>query len=234
MKNLLILVLFFQVFAFSQENSTIKNNSPKKKIYVDASFGLGMRLGKTPEGLNVFEEQMINSLKRGLALDLGIYHRLQPESNHFIGIKYNVFLKSAGYNNANVIAPNGETGIGEFSSDTKISYYGLNYLYSQTDKSNSDFNAEVGLGYIHYQDNAVYIKNYNISGGNIGIYTSLSYFLKITNSLYIGPRINFTLGSIKEFKIKGPNNFNETVTLDDNSRESVNKLDLGIGIRIKP
>jgi len=166
-KSSALLFLLFSVFIYAQENAELKSDK-KRNVFLDISAGFGGRLGKTVSD-NYLEEQHAQSLKTGFSYDVSLYLRLIENKNSFIGFKYNGFNKRSVVDNAYVTAPNGQEGKGEFSDNITITFYGISYLYSMQTAGRDDFNFDFSLGYIGYKDKAVYLRDYKITGGSLGV-----------------------------------------------------------------
>lgn len=230
---LFVLIALSAQFAESQTVESFKEEITKEKnIYIDFSGGFSYRLGKTVAESQMMEKHLKN-LKNGFALDLSVFFRVKPQSNSFVGFKYNTFMRKSGMRGVYVYAPNGSEGYGEFSDDLNISFYGISYLYNKPTSKNDEYNFEASLGYIHYRDNAVYLQDYKITGGAIGLQTSVSYFIRISDNFYFGPKIGLMLGAVKKVNIDGPGSYHESITLKDDEKESLSKIDLSLALRLK-
>lgn len=231
MKNIVLFFLLFSTLNYAQESADEKTNK-KRNVFFDISGGYGGRIGETA-GENDLERKHSQSQKSGFSYDVSLYFRLFDNKNSFIGFKYNAFNKKSVIDDAYVTAPNGQQGYGEFSDNVTISFYGISYMYSKPTASRDEFSFDVGLGYIGYKDKAVYLQDYKIKGASFGVYTSGSYYLRISDGFSLGPRVGLLLGTLSSVKIEGPNNYREDVKLDDNMKESLSRIDLSIGARIK-
>ncbi|MEZ4853634.1 hypothetical protein [Flavobacterium sp.] len=227
MKKLLLLFLLSNIATFSQEKIETKKNN----MLIDLSGGFSYRLGKTEDTGNYLMDNYIKNLKKGVGLDASIYVQFKKESNHYIGFKYNSFLKNSGINGVYIDAPNGSSGQGGVEDKIRISFYGLMYMYSKH-INNDALSVEAGLGYIHYKDKADYLDQYIITGGSVGLNTSISYLISLGNGFYIGPKLGLQVGTLNKVTVDGPGNYYEKVDLDDES-ESLSKIDLGLLLRIK-
>lgn len=212
MKNILIFSLVvFSNLVFGQEvpNDTIS----KSKVLFDFSGGLSSRIGKVEKTNDFVLNNKINASRNGYFIDASLLFQIAPNSEHYFGFKYNNFFD---YLNENKLS---------------ISFYGLSYMYSKEFKSKDNFNLDFSLGYISYRDKEYFFEGYTVKGGNIGIRTSVSYLLKISNGIYSGPKLGLQLGSIKDFKLEKNGNPSQTINLSDTS-ESVSNFDFGLVLRI--
>lgn len=143
-----------------------------------------------------------------------LYFQVQPNSNHYLGFKYNNFFDLLNNNKLS------------------INFYGGSYLYSNEFKSKDVLNFTASLGYIAYKDNQYFFKDYVIKGGNVGFKTEVSYLLKIADGFYSGPKLGLQFGSVNDFDVKNKNNSSQNFSLKNGS-ESVSNFDFGLVFRIK-
>ena len=214
MKKLLIGLLVFNLnIVMAQTDSEIEIKPLKNRTYFDISGGLSSRLGKAQPTNDFDLDRKISISKRGFFVDASLFFQVKPNSNHFIGFKYNSFNN---YLNNNKLS---------------ISFYGVSYLFSKEFYGKDLLNADVSFGYITYKDNQYFIDNYVIKGGNVGIKTNLYYLLKISKGFYSGPKIGLQLASAKDFKVENKVSNSQDINLKD-VNESLSTLDIGIVFRI--
>ena len=100
-------------------------------------------------------------------------------------------------------------------------------MYSKESKSKDNFNFDLSVGYISYRDKEYFFDGSNVKGGNIGMRTSVSYLLRITNGVYSGPKLGLQFGSIKDFTLEKNGSTSQTINLN-NTSESVSNFDFGL------
>jgi hypothetical protein len=212
MKRSLIFFLIFLSQSIYAQSVTI-DTIAKSKVLFDFSGGLSSRIGKAEKTNDFILNNKINASRNGYFIEASLLAQIAPNSNHYIGIKYNNFFD---YINENKLS---------------ISFYGLSYMYSKESKSKDNFNIDLSLGYISYRDKEYFFDGYTIKGGNIGMRTSISYLLRIANGVYSGPKLGLQFGSIKDFTIEKNGSSSQTINLN-NISESVSNFDFGLVLRI--
>lgn len=212
MKRSLIFFLIFLSQSIFAQSITI-DTITKSKVLFDFSGGLSSRIGKAEKTNDFILNNKINASRNGYFIEASLLAQIAPNSNHYIGIKYNNFFD---YINENKLS---------------ISFYGLSYMYSKESKSKDNFNIDLSLGYISYRDKEYFFDGYTIKGGNIGMRTSISYLLRIANGVYSGPKLGLQFGSIKDFTIEKNGSSSQTINLN-NISESVSNFDFGLVLRI--
>lgn len=212
MKRSLIFFLIFLSQSIYAQSVTI-DTIAKSKVLFDFSGGLSSRIGKAEKTNDFILNNKINASRNGYFIEASLLAQIAPNSNHYIGVKYNNFFD---YINENKLS---------------ISFYGLSYMYSKESKSKDNFNIDLSLGYISYRDKEYFFDGYTIKGGNIGMRTSISYLLRIANGVYSGPKLGLQFGSIKDFTIEKNGSSSQTINLN-NISESVSNFDFGLVLRI--
>jgi hypothetical protein len=212
MKRSLIFFLIFLSQSIFAQSITI-DTIAKSKVLFDFSGGLSSRIGKAEKTNDFILNNKINASRNGYFIEASLLAQIAPNSNHYIGVKYNNFFD---YINENKLS---------------ISFYGLSYMYSKESKSKDNFNIDLSLGYISYRDKEYFFDGYTIKGGNIGMRTSISYLLRIANGVYSGPKLGLQFGSIKDFTIEKNGSSSQTINLN-NISESVSNFDFGLVLRI--
>lgn len=207
MKKILFLFFLISQFVLSQtENDSIN----KGRFFLDFSGGFSKRLGSIEETGNYVLDQKIESAARGYFYEIGLNAQLIPNSSHYMGLKFNQYLKIL---NGNKIS---------------TSFVGIGYMYSPELNDGSFFAVDAYLGYIIYKDNEFYIDDYVMKSGSLGFTTSAAYYIYIAKGIYFGPKLGLQFGSSKKFKVSSPMG-NETLNFEE--AESFSKIDFGLSFR---
>jgi long-subunit fatty acid transport protein len=226
MKKFLLIIVLFQ-FSIINSQTIPRQRSNSNKFYISTSVGAAFRIGETPSGLNSVLKDYLSDLKSGSSFNLGFYYR--ASENAGLGFKYNVFSSKASLSNVGYKEPNGLEGSGTISDDITIRFYGASYTM---DNNNSDTkhegNLEISLGYITFSDFTQFTNRYEITGGNLGLTASFGYKYKFSKFFSVGPQLNFITGTLREYKITGPNGYNNKVSLKKENYESLTRIDLSL------
>lgn len=228
MKNLYIAVLCLMIgtaHLTAQEAETpVESVSP---FFITANVNYAYRLGKVPDGANQLQEDYIKKLKSGVSLDFGAYYRVNE--SFAIGGKYNVYKSKMTINNVMMeFTPAGDSGVGSITDDITISYYGVGIMYIDEAADPHVFTAEISLGYMDYNNDAVALGDYNYSGSSVGLTLSANYKYKLSKNFSIGPQLTFVGGALTKFDLTGPRGYEETIKLDSETPESLSRLDIGL------
>lgn len=211
MKKLFILLL---IAVHTINYSQTETEKAKSKVLIDISGGLAARIGTAEKTGNFIVDNKIKASRDGYFIDASLYVQIKPEMNHYLGIKFNTYFD---YINDNKLA---------------LNFYALSYLYSKQLKSKDLINVSISAGYISYKDNEYFSKDFVIKGGTIGLGFDGSYLLKISNTIYTGPKIGLQFGKISDFDVSNKNNPNQNVNVNDQA-ESVSTFDIGLVLRIR-
>lgn len=212
MKKALIFSLFiFTNLSFAQ--GTLNDSIKKSKVIFDFSGGLSSRIGSVEKTNDFILNNKINASRNGYFIEASLFTQFAPNSNHYMGIKYNNFFD---YINENKLS---------------ISFYGLSYMYSSQFKTKDNFNIDLSIGYIAYRDKQYFFDDYTVKGGNIGVRTSVSYLLYIAKGVYSGPKLGLQFGSVKDFTVEKNGNTTQNLNLKGAS-ESVSNFDFGLVLRV--
>ena len=90
MKKILFYLLLISQISFSQ---TSKDSVKSGKFFVDFSGGFSKRLGSLEKTGDYILDQKIESASKGYFYEIGFTAQLIPNSSHYMGIKFNQFLK---------------------------------------------------------------------------------------------------------------------------------------------
>ena len=218
-RNYFLLLLLF-IGSLAQAQDSIK----KPGILFDISVGSSTRLGK--KNPDQATQSYTEKLRSGISYEASLYFRVKPETNHFIGFKYNSFHKEAGIRGS--YAPYA----GNASDKINLGFYGLGYMYNSTDNDDkSEWMLEGSVGYMTYKDKAeLDSKKYEITGGSVGFSVAGAYYIKIYKSIHVGPKLSLFVGSVKELDITG---LSGTSQITPELAESLTRFDAAASIRFK-
>lgn len=230
-KTILILTLCFSLFGFSQEIEKKKSN--QSSFIIKASFGPSFRMAKSPSNLPNYLKDYVSDLKSGMSYDFSGYFLLN-KSHNALGLKYNSFNSKASIGPIDLVAPNGQTGVGTTSDNITMSFIGLSYGYFEiVDKEKGGFDFEMALGLISYKNKSNILGAYDITGSALGIVGSIGYDIKLIEGMYVEPKLGYTMGTISQFDVTGENGFKGTLKLANDTKESLFRIDLSVGLNYR-
>ncbi|RZK10876.1 MAG: hypothetical protein EOO46_08965 [Flavobacterium sp.] len=230
--KLLFVALFYSCFCFSQSDSISVKSSREKKFSLTVDYGFGFRTAKVPNGTDPQVKNYIKDLKSGNSLNFKVGYL--KDSNTMLGLMYSRYNSKGSLNNIAYVEPNGIEGQGTISDDITISFYGIGGAFHFSGFREQDAVVfDMYLGYINYKNDTNLTNNYTIKGGNLGLSTSLGYYIALSPSIKIGPSIAFNGGVLKKFNIEGDNGYSGTYKLDKDEVESLYRFDLMIGTMIQ-
>lgn len=216
-----IFVLLFLVFTTStQAQDAIK----KPGFLFDLSVGSSTRLGKKNPDLAV--QSYTEKLRTGISYEGSLYFRVKPETNHFVGFKYNSFHKKAGIRGS--YDPYG----GNPTDNVSLGFYGLGYMYNKTDNDDkNEWLVEGAVGYMTYKDKVTIGKNnYEITGNSFGFSVGAAYYIKLYKALHVGPKLSMFVGSANKLEVA---NLPEINQIDPEIAESLTRFDAAASLRLK-
>lgn len=230
-KIFVIITLIISLFSFSQEIEKGKTN--QSSFILKANIGPSFRMAKTPSNLPSYLKSYVSDLKSGMSCDLSGYFLLK-KSHNALGLKYNRFNSKGSVGPIDLIAPNGETGYGRTTDNITISFIGLSYGYfGLVDEEKGGFDMEVALGLISYKDKANVLGAYEITGSSVGLLGSFGYDIKLVQGLYLEPKIGYAMGTISQFNVEGENGYKTTLKLDNDTKESLFRIDFSLGLNYR-
>lgn len=122
---------------------------------------------------------------------------------------------------------NGNIVYGLMKDDISIIYFGA-YAVGRVFAKNgvSGFYSELGFGKTYYENRAVFIDNYNITGSKLGIDFTVDYDIKLGNSLALGLGLNYNIAVLDEITVNG-----QKYSLKGDEKENISRINLMIGLR---
>lgn len=213
------------------QSGTAPSNSLYPHFRLAVNGGLSFRIAKiAPSVPSVFEEYM-KDLKSGYYFggDVSIYLSEQLG----IGFKYSNFGSKNVITNVSVEYADGTTGHGKMSDDISIHFIGPLFSIRFFDaKKKNCFLTSIGLGYMGYVDDGVFINNaVTIKGNTLGMSLSLGYDIGLSKSVALGFQFTLEAGTLTQYQISDGNTTMK-VELEESAYESLTRIDLSIGLRL--
>jgi len=149
------------------------------------------------------------------------------------GIKYSQFKSS---NSISVYSEGieGNVSYGEMSDNITTSFIGPMFSVRIQNKNKKNaFILNTGFGYMGYSnDSRVILDNYTITGSTIGMIIDIGYDIGLSEQLSLGGQISLVSATLTKYKLTYGNTV-ETIDLNEDQNESLSRIDLSIGIRLK-
>ena len=195
----------------------------QKKISIIPSVGYGFRTGSLPSNLSGQEESYLKGLKSGINFDIGAYYKLNDVIG--LGAKYNIYSASSSGNFIGY-TPDGQPVSVALSTDDTITFIGPAFLYSNfNENTKHKLYYDMAIGVISYKSKT---DNVLFSGSNLGLAATIGYMYEITPSIFIGPQVGYTGGTLVKAKING-----EQFDLPEDQKEALHRLTVSAGVTIR-
>lgn len=198
----------------------------QKKITIIPGVGYAYRIASLPSNLTQQEEKYLKSLKSGINFDIAAYYRLNNVIG--LGLKYNLYSTSSSGRLTQIVE---EDIVVFLSTKDKIQFVGPALLYSNFEEDTKHkLYFDLGLGVISYKSVTSNDLGYSVegTGSNLGLATSVGYMYEITPSIFIGPQVGYTGGTLIKMKLNG-----REYDLADNEKEGLHRLTVSAGVTIR-
>lgn len=215
-------------------NSALKK-SDKPLVHLGFNYAWAYRLGQVPDELNDFMRDFQKSLKSGKAygVELGFF------VNQYIaiGFSYNHYESYLQESNVLYSIVDYDTNIfGPYSENIKISFYAPSIYYKVSNYAetvNFLFHASIGVRtYTNSVETVILNANqrpengqYFLEGSTLSLAWGLSADVKISDHIFVGPRISFYTGAITDFSYE--DKYRKEVIKVPGKGESVTSISLG-------
>lgn len=218
---------YFQQNIVPEEKLIGYQNFPHLRLGV--SGGFSYITAKVGESVPTDFVDYIKELKSGKNFggDLTYYFAEQ----FGFGMKYYLFKSSNSIDNIYVDDNEGNRRYGKMSDKITTSFIGPAFsirLFNR-DKSNA-FLMNLSIGYMGYSNNKVIIDNYKMTANTFGSSLDIGYDLGLTENLSLAFQISLLAGTLIEYEWEDGTS-KETIKLEKGDYESLNRVDLSIGLR---
>lgn len=195
----------------------------QKKISIIPSVGYGFRTGSLPSNISNQEESYLKGLKSGVNFDIGAYYKLNNVIG--LGIKYNIYSASSS-GSFSGYTPEGNPISISLSTDDTITFVGPAFLYSNFDESTKHkLYFDMGIGVISYKSKT---ENILFSGSNLGLASTIGYMYQLTPSIFIGPQVGYTGGTLVKAEMNG-----QEFDLPEGQKEALHRLTVSAGVTVR-
>lgn len=147
------------------------------------------------------------------------------------GIKYYLFKSSNSLDNIYIEDGEGNRTQGKMSDDLTITYIGPTFSTRilNHDKSNA-FLMNVSLGYMGYSNNNIIIDKYKMTGSTLGLAFDLGYDIGLSKHVSVGFQISVLSGTLFNYNWNDGTT-TQTIKLEKDEYESLNRIDFSVGLR---
>jgi hypothetical protein len=212
---------------------------PKEKIVMHGAFqhlrvalngGYSYHTAKIAENIPSDFKDYAEDLKSGSHFGGDItYFFSEPLG---VGLKYCQFKTSNSMDDVYMEDGDGNVYVGRMSDDLTISFIGpmFSSRFFDGNKRNAMF-MNLSLGYMSYSDNKfIIIDRYKMTGKTVGVSLDFGYDVALSKKVSLGFQISLLTGTLFEYELSDGHR-SETVDLDIGEYESLNRIDLSIGLR---
>jgi hypothetical protein len=220
------------------------NFYPKSEIPKDWNTGLGelkhfqlaidggvsYLTAKIDESISKDLYKYFGELKSGFNIGGSITYYF-AESFGF-GFKYHRFMTSNRIDNVYLEDHFGNLRMGTLSDDIRVSFFGPSFStrLASGNKKNL-FLLNYSFGYIDYNNNAIVISPYKITGNTLGMGMDIGYDFEITENFLFGFQLSLISGVLKSYILDDGHTI-QRIDLEKGHYESLYRIDFSIGIRI--
>lgn len=211
------------------DNSLEPINYPRFRF--SFSGGYSYRTAAAPTDLGSEIKSYYEGLKKGnhYGGDITVFFK----RNYGIGFKYLVSNSSNKLDGQIFLEyPDGSKVYGPLSDDITIKYIGSYFSCRLLSKNNKNsFFYNLGFGYMGYQSYSKLVYAFDIVGATLGTCVDIGYDIGLAENMALGFQLSYLSGSITKFTMSDGTN-TETITLDEEDAEGLNRFDFSVGLRI--
>ncbi|MCZ4407464.1 hypothetical protein O3Q51_01490 [Cryomorphaceae bacterium 1068] len=223
-------------------DTSIKTKIPPKKFEKGyKSFQVSVHAGysrilSTDDLYGDDFESVYDEMRNGFFVD--------ARANYFFnkGIGLGVLYSTSGYQTDSdipvlVSLPSGTDLIGELSHDRTLNYYALNLAFRINQSSTVNFQIDVGMGLLTFEDQGDFIGAYNLTSSALGGHLSASFQLGLGEGFYLPAFFSLKGFSLSSFELNPSSEMNPELALGlqslyDNLEGGITagRLQLGLGL----
>lgn len=232
MKRLFLIIFIFITSISTYAHSIVTSDANVTSTFPSWRFsmqgGYAYRVGKVDKSQDAVLVDHIKKLKHGVTYGADATWFFMESLG--VGLKYNALHVG---NSEHVTLTCGD-GIQQCLLEDKINIWFFGPIASYRALSGNMRNAffmNVGLGYMEYKDRVVFTDHFIIKGGTLGYLYEIGYDLGLTDKVSLGTMLSFVSGTLTEYKTNQGGTC-ITENLERDSYESLNHINLSIGLRI--
>lgn len=232
-------LLFLNKVRYHQVNYYSNTEVPVSKIPVGTGYpnfrlainaGLAYRTAKIADNVPSDFKSYMKDLKSGVSYSADISYFFSEQLG--FGLKYALFKSKNSVSNVMVTFPDGSSEIGSMSDNISNSFFGPIFTTRLLNGSkNNAFIMSLGLGYMGYTNKSTLASsNYTIKSSTMGLCWDIGYDVGLSKNMSLGFQLSMYLGTLTKYEISDGVT-TRTVKLEEDSYESLSRIDLTIGLR---
>ena len=230
--KLLLFIISFCLIELSYSQSTeVKNSGHDYRLSVSGMGGFARRIGKTPDNIDPQLQDHINSTKSSYFLKGEVNYFISPEVG--IGVKYSQFFINKSTKVQNLQINESTSFTGTIREKINISFLGPHiggYKYYSKDKLFLYYS--IGIGYMTYKNEGDFRDEYSIKGNTYGFNFQLGLDVISSENVALCLSAEYTVGRVGTLH-RSSNGVTTKIVIDDpKNRESLNRFEIGIGLKI--
>lgn len=205
-------------------------NKDYKHYKIVINGGYSYRLANVSSDVPNEYKSYVKGLKSGYHLGGDFAYYFNPSMG--VGLKLNMFRASNEMNNVTLQSQYGAYFTGRLKDDITIVFIGPGF-YTRMKGKRNEFNVNLSFGYEGYTNNSLVVyEPIKITGNTLGMALDFSYDIKISNEISIGLQTSYITGILTTIK-RTSGQKTETIKLEKENYEGLNRLDFSVGIRIQ-
>ena len=216
---------------YVNEDTTSKKKSfeiKTKRFRLSGNIGLSRWVGANGNHLPAELENYKNELKSGYSYSIESSYALSKSFG--IGAKYNDFKTKNTIEDVAFLLSNNTISTGTISDNISIKFIGGSVYYRVfTNNLKSNFFLSFSIGSLFYNNDIVFLNNFELSGASVGFVIDAGYELKIAESLSVNFLTSWTNGSLQEFEVASMGSTQKYHFTSD-PYESLSHFDFSIGL----
>lgn len=189
----------------------------KFRIAIDG--GYSYQTAKIASDLSDYLKDYLKKMKHGFHIGASATYFISETLG--FGAAYKFFKTSNSFNNFQH---------GSLSDDLSISFISPTFSYRliSKNKKNALF-SNIALGYVKYSDKRVTYTTSKITGSTLGMGLGIGYDIGISENISLGFEISYFVGTLTKFNVNDGTT-TKTIELEKDQYESLNRLDISVGL----
>ncbi len=209
----------------------IAKNFKYPKLRIALHGGFGYRIAPLSDDISDDLEDYMNELKSGVQFSADLTYFWGE--NYGFGIKYSHFIASNHRDDVYVKDDQGNRRYGVLSDDISIIFLGPSFTARVFNKAKTNaFIFNLSYGYVGYFNDQVIVDKYKQSGATFGSFFDIGYDLGLSRHVALGVQLSYSAGLLNKLKIDDGNTV-KTLELEEGEYESLARLGLSVGLRIR-